>query len=184
VDAAVSARASFAERRNAERGFTVLELAVATLVLLVAVMIAADLLTESGRLLHHSARRARDPWPAFATERLRNDLRSARTYPPVIEWQDTPLVLESAGDSVVWGRGPEDELLRADGTEAPFALLRGVRRFRWRAPGGGALEVWITYEESSPFLSQLTGALPHSDPGREREIHLLVVGRGDGTYEW
>lgn len=169
-------------RRRREAGFTLVELAVATAVLLLAVLLACQLLDESGRLLQHSVRRALDPSDLIAAELLRNDLRGSAppgvTDPQFVHWQ---LELATEDGRVVWMRSDDGVLVRrAGGVEHGY--VQGVRSFRWR-PLGNAVEVWVEYRTSSPYLRQLAGSLPRSDPGVDEEIHLLVVTRGGGGVE-
>jgi hypothetical protein len=168
-----------------EAGFTLLELAIATIVLLLAVLLAADLLSESGRLLHHSVRRARDPYTLLGAELLRNDLRGA--LPPASDfglWTSEPLPLQTPTGLVVWMRGDEGELLRVRGDGTAFTYLREVRSFRWRSLAGNGVEVWVQFHVSSPYLRQLAGSLPKSDPGEQQDLHLLLVARGGGVFAW
>jgi hypothetical protein len=169
--------------RGGEAGFTIIELAVATAVLLLAVLLACDLFDESGRLLHHSVRRARDPYVLVAAELLRNDLRGA--VPPLIidpAFTYDQLRLSVGGDLVIWDRGDDGTLVRtAGGIE--HAYIQDVRDFRWR-PLGNAYEVWVSYHVSSPYLRQLQGSLPRSDPGQSEDLHLVVVARGGGSDRW
>jgi type II secretory pathway component PulJ len=169
--------------RRGQAGFTIIELAVATAVLLLAVLLACDLFDESGRLLHHSVQRARDPYVLVAAELLRNDLRGAvppGTIDPFFTHDD--LALNVGGDGVVWSRSDDGSLVRlAGGLE--HAYIQDVRNFRWR-PLGNAYEVWVTFHVSSPYLRQLQGSLPKSDPGKSEDLHLVVVARGGGSYQW
>jgi type II secretory pathway component PulJ len=169
--------------RRSEAGFTLLELAVATAVLLLAVLLACHLFDESGRLLQHSVRRARDPYTLVAAELLRNDLRASAPpgliEPEFVHW---PLELVTDEGRVVWMRSDDGALVReANGVER--AYIQQVRSFAWR-PLGNAVEVWVTYRTSSPYLRQLAGSLPKSDPGKDEDLHLLVVMRGGGTEQW
>jgi hypothetical protein len=170
--------------RRGEAGFTLIELAIATIVMLFAVLLACELLDESGRLLHHSVRRARDPWTLLAAELLRNDLRGAiaptSPYGQGLWVPDQPLRLDTQDGLVVWGRGARGELVRASETGDAHAYLQDVRDFRWRTMGGGAVEVWARYHVSSPYLRQLAGSLPKADPGADEDLHVLVVARGGG----
>ena len=179
--------ASGARRRGGESGFTLIELAVATAVLLLAVLLACELFAESGRLLHHSVRRARDPWMLIAGELLRNDLRGAAPPAPLEIGlpQHGPLRLDTAiGEPVVWMLSGDRELVRSvGGVERVY--LQEVRRFYWRQVSRDAVEVWVRYHVSSPYLRQLAGSLPKSDAGADEELHLLVVVRGGGeTDQW
>jgi Prokaryotic N-terminal methylation motif len=176
--------------RRSEAGFTLVELAVATAVLLFAVLLACDLLDESGRLLHHSVRRARDPWTVLAAELLRNDLRSADPTkivplapPPMFE-ENRELQLRTADGVVVWDRTAAGELVRSIAAGPAHAYLRDVRSFRWRRLKGGGVEVWIRHHVSSPYLRQLAGSLPRSDPGEDLDLHVITVARGETMGEW
>lgn len=167
-------------RRRQEAGFTLVELAVATAVLLFAVLLACELLDESGRLLHHSVRRALDPSDLIATELLRNDLRGS--VPPGVtdlRFVQRPLELATDDDGkVMWMRSDDDVLVRrAGGVEHGY--VQQVRSFRWR-PLGNAYEVCVDYGTSSPYLRQLRGSLPQSDPGQNAKIRMVVVARGGG----
>jgi type II secretory pathway component PulJ len=171
--------------RRGEAGFTLIELAVATVVLLLAVLLACELLAESGRLLHHSVRRARDPWPLLAAELLRNDLRGARP-PGITDPRPTHLPLQLVTDDdglVTWGRSDDGYLVRSAGG-VDRAYIQQVLEFQWR-PHYNAIEVWVKYRTSTPYLHQLAGELPQNDPGQIVDLHLVVVARGGGgTQQW
>lgn len=173
-------------------GFTVIELAVATFVLVLGVLLACDLFAESGRVLAHSVRRARDPWTLIAAELLRNDLRGAIAPVPSAGpgvWSHEPMELDGAGTAVVWALDGSD-LVRVPTDGIPRTYLHDVRSFRWRSltaeaePGTGATEVWIRYHVSSTYGRQLEGSMPHPDPGEDDDLHLLMVSRGGGAGEW
>jgi hypothetical protein len=177
-------RASPAPRgqRAGEAGFTLIELAVATVVMLLALLLACDLLDESGRLLAHSARRARDAQPLLATELLRNDLRAALPVVPPGLWSSDALELDrpTFGAATWQLAGDVLERIAAEGGQP---LLRGVAGWRWRALPGGAVEVEIRLRASGTWLSQARQGPPRADPGGEERILLLVAPRG-GLTEW
>jgi prepilin-type N-terminal cleavage/methylation domain-containing protein len=182
--------------RRREAGFTLLELVVATAVLLLAVLLACDLLSESGRLLHHSVRRARDPWTLLPAELLRNDLRGTATplvlrpllppeLPPLHAWQTRAMLLQTADGQVTWQRLPDGRVTRRAAGGVGRVYLQDAASFRWRLMEANAVEVWVRYHVSSPYLRQLAGGLPKSDPGEDHDLHLLVVARGNpGTQAW
>ena len=174
--------ASIAGSRR-EAGFTLIELVVATLVLLLGVVLACDLLDESGRVLHHSVRRARDPWTLLGAELLRNDLRSAD--PARVSGSPSELVVQTADGEVTWMRQGR-ELVRSVEGGSTYVLLHEVRDFGWRRlPGSRAVEVRVRFHVSSPYLRQLAGSLPRADPGEDQDLHVLMVARGGGgTDEW
>jgi prepilin-type N-terminal cleavage/methylation domain-containing protein len=170
-----------------QAGFTLVELAVATVVLLVAVLLACDLLTESGRLLHHSVQRAQDPWTLLAAELLRNDIRGSGQPTPLTPdadgWTSEGLYLNGPGGSVAWTMSPRGELVRQLFGGNPHAYVRTVKSFRWRALAGGGVEVWVRLRVSSSYLRQLAGALPQSDAGEVQDLHVLMVARGGGGQQ-
>lgn len=170
-------------QRKGQAGFTLVELVVAMAVMLFAVLLACELLDESGRLLHHSVRRALDPSDLIAAELLRNDLRgsAAPGVTSLLPEHSELELLTDADGKVVWMRSDDGVLVRqAGGVEHGY--VQGVRSFRWR-PLGNAFEVWVEYSASSPYLRQLAGSLPKSDPGVAEELHVLVVARGGGGVE-
>lgn len=173
-------RAAAADSAHRQAGFTLIELTVATLVLLLAVLLACDLLAESGRVLHHSVPRSRDPWTVLAAELLRNDIRGGYLAPG-----STPdrLKLKTAEGVVEWAH-ERGELLRSVEGRSSYTYLREVRRFRWQLLSGDAMEVSVRFHVSSPYLRQLAGSLPRSDPGEDQDLHVLVVARGGGATEW
>ena len=170
------------ERRAAQRGFSVLELVVAMAVMLVALLIACDLLDESARLLHHSTRRARDPLPLLATELLRNDLRAARPPGPAGSWTSGPLALDVPGEGLVVWRRQGDRLWRAGGA-ADRPRLGGLAGWRWRALPHGAVEVRIELASSGLWLTHTRRGVPQRDAGRPEVLRILVASRG-GQDGW
>ena len=169
-------------RSRGQRGFSVLELVVAMAVMLFALLLACDLLDESGRLLHHSMRRARDPLPLLAGELLRNDLRAARPQPEG-DWTSGPLALDLPGEGpVVWHRQGE-QLWRDDGGGGGLPRLGRVSGWRWRALPRGAIEVRIELEASGTWLAHSRAGLPRRDDARPEVLRMLVASRG-GQDGW
>jgi prepilin-type N-terminal cleavage/methylation domain-containing protein len=170
-----------ARRRGGQRGFSVLELVVAMAVMLFALLLACDLLDESGRLLHHSMRRARDPLPLLASELLRNDLRAALPQREE-DWTSGPLALEVPGEGlVVWHRRGE-QLWRSSGAVGRPRVGR-VEGWRWRALPRGAVEVHIELAASGTWLAHSRAGLPRRDAARPEVLRILVAGRG-GQDGW
>ena len=170
-----------AARRRGERGFTVPELVVATLVLLLALLLAADLLDESGRLLHHSVRRARDGNPLLAAELLRNDILGAhRPAATGGDWVRLPLDLVVPDVGLVTWRRDGLELVRGVAGAGERRLLGGVYAFRWRtlpvARGQDpAVEVEVELRTADPWGTHAGRGLPRADRGRVERLHWLVV---------
>ena len=175
--------------RRGERGFTLLELAVATLVMLLALLLAADLLDESGRLLHHSVRRAREASPLLAAELLRNDVLAA--HPPAStggDWTRLQLDLAVPGVGVVTWRRDGLQLVREVAGSGERRLLDEVHGFRWRTLPGGpgrnpAVEVEIELRTADRWGAHAGRGLPRADRGRLERRHWLLV-PGVGRSGW
>jgi prepilin-type N-terminal cleavage/methylation domain-containing protein len=184
------------ERRHRQTGFTLLEVLIATAVLLVALLVVADLLDESGRLLHHSARRARDGNAILAGELLKNDLRSAVRPPLFIDegglpraaafddWERRALLIPSAEGPVVWRRRGQAVERVAQGTSR--ALLRGVTSFRWQAlrgPTGVAVEVEVERTLAGSWSRHAAPTRAQLDrPRVEHERWLVPIGVTGGGW--
>ena len=175
--------------RAAEAGFTLVELAVATIVLMVALFIASEMLDQSGRLLQHSVRRAQDPYTLLARELLRNDVRGASAPSACVDepgWpQHGELKLVDGLRLATWSVD-EGRLVRSEtgGVARPF--LAGVRSFTWKCyggPRGYLVEVDVRYLTSGLYLHQAAGSLPRSDPGEEHTLYVAMVARRD-AQEW
>ena len=170
-------------RGRGQRGFSVLELVVAMAVMLFALLLACDLLDESGRLLHHSMRRARDPLPLLVSELLRNDLRAARPQPDG-DWTSGPLALDLPGEGlVVWHRQGEQLWRNDGGGGADRPRLGRVTAWRWRALPRGAVEVRIELAASGTWLAHGRAGLPSRDAARPEVLRILVASRG-GQDGW
>lgn len=135
-------------RRSGAAGFSLIELVVAMLLLLLVLALAGQLLVESGRIFSAAARELRSDDDDLALRWLRADLKGAlpvEIWNP--EWSSEPLVLLDGGRALAWA-ADEGRLLRAEAAEAGAAptervLLEGVVAFRWRVPTLGLIEVEI-----------------------------------------
>ncbi len=132
-----------------ERGFTLLEAAVALLIVTVALTLAAVILADAQPLLAGATRRLTDPLEGRLAEGLRADLQAAAFVlaAPPGEPGD-PLCLERPGvEEVVCWRREGDRLLREvwrDGElVAEAGWLDRLRSWRWLelAPGLVTVEV-------------------------------------------
>jgi hypothetical protein len=174
--------------RRSEAGFTLLELAVATLVLMVAIFIASEMLDQSGRLLQHSVRRAQDPYTLLARELLRNDIRgSSSAHSVVVSGASRPaLALDNPGGAVTWIADDRGRLLRAPSGGPTRVYLSNVQSFAFAfypAPRGMLVEVNVHYHTSGLYLHQAAGSLPRSDPGEDHTLYVAMVARLD-AHAW
>ena len=170
-------------RRGGQAGFTLVEAMIASLVLLLGMAIATDLLLEAVRVTAVAGVRARDPGPELAADRLREDLRTARPPGgfPVPVWTSLPLGLDRPyAPDVTWDL-EGDRLVRvAAGPGGPVSrpYLDGVVSARWRTWPPGRYEVLvIAVRESPAFVSAARGRMVEARPVT---IRLLVAPRGEG----
>lgn len=166
-----------------QRGFTLAELVIAMLVLLVGMAIALDLFVEAARLTAAAGIRARDPLPELATDRLRDDLRAARPPSgfPMPVWAPLPLSLDRPYAGPVRWELAGDRLVRVTpGPDGPTrrAWLDGVVSARWRIWPPGHFEVLvIAIREGPAFVAASRGRTKDPAPVT---IRLLVGPRGEG----
>lgn len=135
--------------RGGEAGYTLLELAVATLVLSVLLLFVAQGLREAQGLFLRSQRRLVAGSTELAFTYLRQDARSARSASGSASvWRFTPLVLAQPDGSSVTYRADGDRLDRvvsaqAGRPELVQTVARQVLSFRWRRPAVGLVEAEI-----------------------------------------
>ncbi len=121
---------------------------VAAAVLLVALALGADLLTESLRRLAAAGRSLVESEEENAWARLRGDLRALEPVAPGDgSWSVLPLVVADEERAVAWAYA-EGGLVRSqrnrDGSLGATPFLDGVIGFRWRVDSPGWVEVEIT----------------------------------------
>jgi len=170
--------------RRAEAGFTLVEMAVATLVMMLALMMAAQILDESGRVLAHSAARERDTWTPLTEEWLRRDLRvgtGATTRLGVTPFGvpyvvNQPMVISQSFGSVTWGR-VGSYLVRKEPGQPSKRLLDHVELWEWRviALNPMVVEAQVRFRRASSFLHDEEGGVPQPDLGKPVTLHWVVL---------
>ena len=174
-------------RRALHRGTTLLELLIVLALLSLVVLVAAELVTHSIRLLGATGRAVRNPLTVQVNERLRRDVQEAAgvlTFEDL--WSNGPLELRARSGDMIQYRVVGGELLRRTvnpGGVDERVLLRGVTSWWWRSPVPGVVD--LNY-------GILVGPPPerHSavevGSGRQRRIENLrfaVRGAGGGR-QW
>lgn len=137
----MSIPAACSRDRSSEAGFTVLELTIASVLFLLGLLLATQLLLESQRMLVHVAAEQRNVLPEYALRLLRRDLHNSREIlSPGLGWSGDQLLLrtrDGTGDVQVRYRLDGDCLERAvaePGEElVGRCLLREVVSWRWRS---------------------------------------------------
>lgn len=132
-------------RRHGEGGFTLVEVAIATLVFLLVLLVTNGLLIESLRLFSLAGRELREPQELAALRLLREDLHAAET--PVPSLPTDPLLARQADGFALWqlvGHRLERHLLALDGTDrGRRPMLDGMIAFRWQVTAPGLTEVTL-----------------------------------------
>lgn len=127
------------------RGTTLLELLVVLGLLSLVVLVAAELVTYSIRLLGAAGSAVRNPLTVQVNERIRRDVQEAtRLLSSEEMWSNGPLELRAHGGGMVQYTRVAGELLRR--TSGPNGidervLLRGVTSWWWRSPAPGVVDV-------------------------------------------
>jgi len=135
-------------RPGSAAGFTLVELAISLLLLMLIFALSAQLLVETARIHAAAARELRATEDDFALRTLRADLRSGVPAGAWSElWTSDPLVLRDGERAIAWAADAE-RLIRAEAREdeatpVERVELDGVLGFRWRVPLPGLIEVEI-----------------------------------------
>jgi prepilin-type N-terminal cleavage/methylation domain-containing protein len=177
--------------RRRQAGFTIVEMMIALVLLLVGLMIAADLLMESSRLFVETAGEALDTPVPLAAARIRADIQNATSVTPLI----SPLDHSTLAGVDVQGGGQEivyqkigDVIYRSvvlfPGSlpQDPAPLWRGVTSWSCEAGSTDAPALLtVTYTRRTTPHTPLPVLPADRGPLQEevREI-LYVLPRGNG----
>lgn len=167
--------------RRRAGGFSVLELVVASLVLLVAVALAARLLQDVGMQIAWSGRKTLEVSPNLALEQLRTDLRgSFGTADSLGMWQGAPLAVQgsSTGYGIVY-LIEDGQLLRRttdpSGKVEQRLVLDKVVDLRYRI-NRNAVEIELEFLRMQPPLRRDTAAGMRELVSPERRKMSIMVG--------
>jgi len=184
--AAVTAR--HVSVRRHQGGTTLVELLVVLALLSLMVLVAADLIVHSIKLLGAVGRAARNPLVVQVNERLRRDVQGAAWLLGGEEiWSEQPLVLRGQEGGRLRLALVNDELVRTSeaaggGAAAEQVLLRGVTAWWWRSPSPGVVDISYTHLAAPPPESNAS-----REPGFELERRtetLRLAIRGGGGWRW
>ena len=156
------ARIQAKNRRPHERGFTLLELVLASGILALALMFAAQVLLESQRMMTRTNRALVQRGDHTAAVFIRSDLRAASyailpLTAVTTAWQEGPLLLDNPFVGDVSYTLTNGELIRevrdSSGTvTATRPVMKDVAVWRWRPLTRRLLEVEIGHQqETSPL---------------------------------
>lgn len=135
-------------------GFSIVELLVALVILLIGLALAAEVGVRARALLARSVRDGIRPPIAAVLGRLRTDVQGAASFDPPTAaapsgWSEEGLVLRGERGTVVYrmeSRVLERVVLDVAGAEtARLPLVRDGAGWRWRPIDSGLLEISILY---------------------------------------
>ncbi len=140
-------------------GFSIVELLVALVILLIGLAIAAEIGVRARALLARSVRDGLRPPIAAVLGLLRTDVQGAERFDaptspdPLLGWTEEDLVLRGAAGTVFYriesgikSRLLERVVLNAAGEETGrLALVRDGANWRWRSIDPGLVEISIGY---------------------------------------
>jgi prepilin-type N-terminal cleavage/methylation domain-containing protein len=173
--------------RRPDSGFTLVELLVSLLLVLLALALAAQILVESSQMLADAAAEQLEAPLPLATARLRSDILGAASF-TVLDGGDRLLLEGHPAGTVLYERAG-DELRRIvlDAGGEPLGesvLLRGVAAWRCQGSGSRLVAVTIRYRRRAIRPSPLQTLPAHGRPGgEERTETLLLAPRGAGLGE-
>jgi prepilin-type N-terminal cleavage/methylation domain-containing protein len=171
-----------------QAGFTIVEMTIALVLLLVGLLIAADLLMESSRMFVETSGEALDTPAPLAAARIRADVQGATSVTP-------QLSLDGTLDSVhVQGGGPEIVYQKTGTTiyrvlypasgppQDPVVLWRGVTAWSCEAGGQDAPALLsVTYKRRSTPHTPLPVMPVYRGPLSEEVTEALyLLPRGNG----
>jgi len=173
-----------------EAGFTLIEMLVALVMVLLVFSIGGSLFLEAGRTMAHSAARAMDERADLAGELLRRDLRGARSVeaPLGLIWSSADLVIQAPnGSRVTWAQ-LENRLTRRDSASGDVwsrTLLDDLVLWRWRVLPGGLIEVELTLRRfRSPFVRSAGSTRVRPDRGQFEVLRFAMASRAGRQGRW
>jgi prepilin-type N-terminal cleavage/methylation domain-containing protein len=171
-----------------QQGFTLIEMTIAMVLLLVGLLIAADLLMESSRLFVESAGESLDTPVPQVTARIRADVQGAtQVVPELVDGKLDKVHIQGGGSGEIVYQKLGNSIYRvaysAGGLGGdPQILWRGVTRWSCDEGSKGAPAlISVTYMRRTtphtplPVLPSDRGALTE-----ERRETMYLLPRGDG----
>ena len=168
-------------RRRAERGFTVLELAITMLLLTVALAISGGLLVEAVRVFSATGRELREPAAELSFRLLRDDVRAAAPLPAgYSSLTADELVLVRADGVSRWrlaGERLERRSFDLEGNDlGTRPMLDKVLYFRWSVVPRGRVQAEIVRRRPERASALRAATSLWRDHGEVLESATIVVG--------
>ena len=176
------------ETRKRQRGFTLVEMAIALVLLIVGLLIAADLLMETAQLFAETSGESLDTPVPLVVARIRGDVQGG-TGVVTVRNDDGSLqlvVVQGLGQQIIYEKRGETLERRVIVAGAPprgaETLWRGVAAWSCRTlPGTRLVQFSVSYRRRAVARSPLPG-LP-ADRGSKTELltqSMFLLPRGAG----
>jgi len=180
------------EDQGGQRGFTIVELSIALLLLMLGLLLAAQLLMETSQLFAETSGEAIDTPVPLVIARIRGDVQGAAGASPVFQADGSLAAVTMVG-------GPEGQVVyvkqgtdlfrsvvpsNGDLPSPPIILWRGVTAWSCQlVPGTGLLDLQVTYRRRTvphtPLAVMPAYRGPHTEELTQR-LYLLPRGGGLG----
>ena len=168
------------KRQRSDAGFTLVELLVSMLVLLLVLMVTNGLLVESLRIFSNSGRELREPGTELALRLLREDLHAAVPFAAGIDETHTGLRCARPDRTEVWEMD-ERRLVRR--TYDPGGALLGTRpmldgmiEFYWSTTDEGVVHVRLQRRKPAGASAMRVATAAWKSVGDELEQADLLAG--------
>lgn len=169
------------------RGTSLIELLVVLALLSVMILVGAQLVVHSMKLLGATGRAVSNPLVVHVTSRLRHDVQEAAALQREESvWTEEPLALISHDGSFVSIALEDGNLVRVLTGGSGMAperrvILRGVTAWWWRNPVEGVVDLNITYLVHPPPERQSSRDVGYGLERRQENLRFAIRGGGGGT---
>lgn len=169
-----------------EAGFSLVELLVSTVVLLLVLMVTNGLLVESLRIFSNSGRELREPGTELTLRLLREDLHASRPLPASVGETHTRLSCERPDRFEVWEMD-DNRLVRRTYDPAWSLLgtrpmLDGMIEFFWQTTAEGVVHVRLQRRKPAGASALRVATAAWKSVGDELEqADVVAVSRISGT---
>jgi prepilin-type N-terminal cleavage/methylation domain-containing protein len=171
-----------------QQGFSLLEMMIVLVLLMVGLMIAADLLMETSQLFAETSGEALDTPVPLVIARIRGDIQGGIGVGTVLREDGTldKVQIQGAGEQIVYEKNG-DALYRtvlsdASAPQGSQVLWRGVSDWGCRIePGTALVELWVTYSRRAVPRSPLPG-IPVDRGATSQQLtqRMFLLPRGGG----